>query len=84
MPGPAEPTTADRGMSYLLWLFGGIFGLHRYYLNSRTAAIWMTVLTVLVITIPITVVWWFVDLFLIDSLYREANRGATTNVYPTR
>lgn len=77
-----QQPSADLGITYILWLFGGLLGLHRYYLGSRGAAIAMTLLTIFVIGLPVTVVWWIVDLFLIDSLFKETTRGTPQAAQP--
>jgi TM2 domain-containing membrane protein YozV len=60
---------ADYGMVYLLWFFGGWFGLHRFYMGYRNEAITMVILNLIIIGIPVTLVWWIVDLFYIEKLY---------------
>ena len=47
----------------LCW-FLGVFGAHRYYSGKTGSAIAMTILTVLIVGIPVTIVWTFVDLIV--------------------
>lgn len=70
-------------LAYILLIFLGQLGIHRFYLNRKGSAIAQLVLTivgyltVLVIIgfIPLVVVWvWIiVDLFLIPNIFKEEN-----------
>ncbi len=54
-------------VGYLCWIFG-IFGAHRFYYGKRiTGIIWM-------FTLGLFFIGWIVDLFLIPSMDREADR----------
>jgi len=71
------------GVAYLLLIFLGGFGAHRFYLGrSGTAAaqliltiigIVLTVLAVGLILLAVVWVWLFVDLFLVPGIAREEN-----------
>lgn len=76
--GSTLPPSTALGFAYLLWLLGGLFGLHRYYLGRIGSAIAMTVLTLTVVGIFVTVIWWLVDLFLIRDVFEEQTRPPTT------
>ncbi len=55
-------------VAYLLWLFAGLLGAHRFYLDREgTAALQF-------FTGGGLVVWWLVDLFLVPSMVRAYNR----------
>lgn len=45
----------------VLAFFLGIFGAHNFYLGRKKQAIWQLVLTLLVITSPISAIWSLVD-----------------------
>lgn len=78
--------------AYLLWWFFGIFGAHRFYLGKTGSAIAMLLISltsfalmiVLVgfVTIFITVVWMFVDMFLIPGMTRDHNLGLAGALAP--
>jgi len=55
--------------AYLLCIFLGTLGAHRYYMNKTGSAIAMTLITVLTLGLGtiITAVWAIVDLFLIGG-----------------
>ncbi len=70
-------------VGYLLLIFFGCWGAHRFYLGRTGSAVTMLVITaasfvlmfVLIgfLTIFITTIWAFIDLFLIPSIAREEN-----------
>ena len=54
-------------LGYLLWIFGFI-GAHRFYYGKQiTGVIWL-------FTLGLFFIGWFIDLFLIPSMDREADR----------
>ena len=54
-------------LGYLLWIFGFI-GAHRFYYGKQiTGVIWF-------FTLGLFFIGWFIDLFLIPSMDREAER----------
>ena len=54
-------------LGYLLWIFGFI-GAHRFYYGKQiTGVIWL-------FTLGLFFIGWFIDLFLIPSMDREAER----------
>jgi TM2 domain-containing membrane protein YozV len=63
-----KPST---GVAYLLDIFLGIFGAHRFYLKRTGSGLAMLLLTVTVIGLFVTCIWAFVDLFLIPGMIRE-------------
>ena len=72
-------------VAYLLWLFLGWLGAHRFYLRRYLSGFIMfvlwavgTLLTIifvgyLVLAIPVLV--WLIDLFLIPGIVRRFNEG---------
>ena len=78
------------GIAYLLWFLLGMFGAHRFYLglNGTGAAILViTVVSILlmvafigVITIWISIIWIFIDLFLIPENARKYNSDLATRL----
>ena len=72
-------------VAYLLWWFLGIFGAHRFYLGRTGSGVAMLVITLVSIplvaaflgmfTIFISIIWAFVDAFLIPGICREFNNG---------
>lgn len=61
------------GVAFLLWLFVGGFGAHRFYLGRKGTALAQLLCTVLVVGIPVTAVWVLVDAFLIPGIVRNTN-----------
>lgn len=68
---PRQPR--DVGIAYLLLVFLGMFGAHRFYVARTGTAVAQLLMTVLLIGIPVTFVWVIVDLFLLSGHVRELN-----------
>ncbi|WP_312528428.1 TM2 domain-containing protein [Paracoccus sp. (in: a-proteobacteria)] len=68
-------------LAYLLWIFVGGLGIHRFYLGKTGTGITMLVLAILgAVTLPIGIglillaalgIWMLVDLFLIPGMVNE-------------
>ncbi|MGZ3691308.1 MAG: TM2 domain-containing protein [Pseudobdellovibrio sp.] len=62
--------THSKTIGYLIWLFG-FLGAHRFYYGKQiTGAIWFC-------TLGLLGIGWIIDLFLIPSMDREADRKYT-------
>ena len=68
-----EKQKKSAAVAYLLCLFLGTVGGHRYYMRKTGSAVAMTLITVLTLGfgILITGIWEIVDLFLISGWLRE-------------
>ncbi|EFA83585.1 TM2 domain-containing protein [Heterostelium album PN500] len=55
------------GLTYLLWFFFGVFGVHRFYLQRYVSGF------IYLFTLGIFGIGWLVDLFLIPSMVRHFN-----------
>ena len=62
----AYSNTHLKSMGYILWLFG-FTGSHRFYFGKPISG------TVYFFTLGLLGIGWLIDLFLIPSLYRQAN-----------
>ncbi|CAN5310148.1 NINE protein [soil metagenome] len=64
---PRPHDTHSKAIGYLLWIFG-IFGAHRFYYGKPiTGTIWF-------FTGGLLLIGWIIDLFLIPSMDRQADR----------
>jgi TM2 domain-containing membrane protein YozV len=71
-------------LAYVLWLFLGMLGLHRIYLDRVNSGVtqlalgaigWATVWFIIgIVPLAFLVGWLLVDLFLIPGMVREANQ----------
>ena len=65
-------TTHSKVVGYILWILG-FLGAHRFYYGKRISG------TIYFFTLGLLLIGWFVDLFLIPSMNRQAdilyNRG---------
>lgn len=59
------------GTAYLLGIFLGLFGAHRFYLGRTGSAIIMLILSCTIIGLVITIPWHIIDWFLIGGWVRE-------------
>ncbi|MHC0037941.1 TM2 domain-containing protein [Pseudoneobacillus sp. C159] len=57
----------SKTVAYLLWLFLGIFGVHRFYTRNYLIGILM------LLTLGGGGVWWFIDLFFIGKRINKIN-----------
>ena len=77
-------------VAYVLWLFMGLFGAHRFYLDEKGTGAGMLIITLAslvlmlaaigLFTIFITIIWAFVDLFLIPGIARKYNNDLATRL----
>ena len=58
-------------LAYVLLIFLGILGIHRFYLGRKGSGIAQLILTLTVIGSLITVVWVFIDLFLVPGMVNK-------------
>ncbi len=56
-----------RSFAYLLWIFLGVFGAHRFYLNRTWTGLAM------LLTFGGALIWWVVDFFLIPRMVFRQN-----------
>lgn len=71
-----EVKNQGKGMiiAYILWYFLGMLGGHRFYMGRTGSAIAQLVLTITVLGIFVTFIWWIVDAFLLHTWVKEHNR----------
>ncbi len=60
-------------IAYILWFFLGLVGGHNFYLKRTGVAVTQLILTLTLVGMVVTVVWAFVDAFLIPGWVRNQN-----------
>ncbi|NMM54019.1 TM2 domain-containing protein [Paenibacillus aquistagni] len=67
----------DRGknmvIAYVLWYFLGLFGGHRFYMGRTGSAVAQLILSITVIGMIVTFIWWVVDAFTLHNMVKERN-----------
>ncbi len=88
-----EANKKSTGVAYLLWFFLGMFGAHRFYIGETGTGVAILLITIIsfilmavfvgFLTIWISSIWVFVDLFLIPSMVQKQNNllAARLNIY---
>ncbi len=59
----------DVGVAYLLWLFLGIFGGHKFYLRKQGMGV------LYLLTAGLLFIGWFIDLFTLPSQVDDYNES---------
>jgi TM2 domain-containing membrane protein YozV len=67
-----QPST---GVAYLLLIFLGLLGAHRFYLGRVGSGVAMLLISLTFIGLIVTGIWAIIDLFLIPSIIREKVEG---------
>lgn len=62
-------------VAYVLWYFLGLFGGHRFYLRKTGTAIAQLILSITIIGMIATSIWWLVDAFLLHTWVKDHNRN---------
>jgi len=79
-----ESEVKSRGKSmlvaYVLWYFLGIFGGHRFYMGRTGTAVTQLILSITVVGMLVTSIWWIIDAFLLHSQVREHNQQLEVNI----
>nr|WP_094096350.1 TM2 domain-containing protein [Paenibacillus physcomitrellae] len=67
-------------VAYILWYFLGIVGGHRFYMKRIGTAILQLILSLTVVGLIITGIWWIVDAFLVHLWVRDHNTEIEADV----
>jgi len=72
-----ESEVKNRGknmvVAYVLWYFLGIFGAHRFYMGKTGTAVTQLILSITLVGLVVTSIWWIVDAFLTHTWVKEHN-----------
>jgi TM2 domain-containing membrane protein YozV len=67
-------------LGYVLWYFLGIFGGHRFYMGRTGTAITQLILSITVVGMIATFIWWVIDAFKLHVWIREHNLVVESNL----
>jgi TM2 domain-containing membrane protein YozV len=68
-----EANRISEPLVFLLAIYVRVFGGHNFYLGRKGVAIAQLVLSCLVVTLIVSIIWVIVDLFKIPGIVRERN-----------
>jgi len=60
-------------VAYILWYALGIIGGHRFFMKKTGSAVAMLILTLTVLGMVISIIWWIVDAFHVHRWVRDEN-----------
>jgi hypothetical protein len=66
-----EREAKKASVAYTFWLFLGWLGAHRFYTGRRKSAFAMLGLSVTIVGLPVTILWWLADAFILPSILEE-------------
>lgn len=71
-----EEQRKKKRVAFLLWLFLGWFGVHRFYAGKTRSGIIQLLLSLSVIGfVLVSFWWWLIDAFLVPDMVNEHNRN---------
>ena len=68
-----EANRKSVGVAYLLWLFLGMLGAHRFYAGSKKTGVMQLLLALSIVGWVVLIPWLLVDLALIPGIVRDEN-----------
>jgi hypothetical protein len=68
-----EANRKSVGVAYLLWLFLGAFGAHRFYAGSTKTGVFQLLLALSVVGWLVLIPWLLADIALIPGMVRDRN-----------
>lgn len=75
-----EANKRSLSIALVYCIFFGVFGIHRFYVNKRDTGLAMLILSLIVVGLPITIVWSFVDLFLLPDMVSTYNNDLADKI----
>jgi len=75
-----EANKRSLSIALVYCIFFGIFGMHRFYVGKRDSGLAMLILSLIVVGLPITLIWNFVDLFLLPNMVSGYNNDLADKI----
>ncbi|UAB79688.1 TM2 domain-containing protein [Erythrobacter sp. SCSIO 43205] len=76
-----EAHEKSKGVAYLLWFFFGWLGVHRFYAGKTGSGLGQLLLSLSVVGLVVTIIWWLIDAFLIPDMINQHNLGVIDMIY---
>ena len=73
----------SKGVAYLLWLLFGWLGVHRFYAGRTGSGLVQLLLSLSVVGLAVTIIWWLIDAFLIPDMINQHNLKTIDMIYGT-
>lgn len=67
-------------VAYILWYFLGVVGGHRFYMGKIGTAVTQLILSLTVVGLIVTGIWWIVDAFLVHTWVKQHNAEVENRV----
>ena len=67
-------------VAYILWYFLGLFGAHRFYIKKTGSAVTQLILSITIVGLIATSIWWIVDAFLVHTWVKDHNRVVENHI----
>ncbi|MEM1052612.1 MAG: NINE protein [Pseudomonadota bacterium] len=78
-----ERNEKSKAVAYLLWLLFGWLGIHRFYAGKTGSGLVQLLLSLSVLGLAVTILWWLIDAFLIPDMINQHNLNTIDMIYGT-
>jgi len=78
-----ERNEKSKGVAYILWLLFGWLGVHRFYAGKTGSGLAQLLLSLSVVGLGVTIIWWIVDAFLVPDMINQHNLKTIDMIYGT-
>ena len=68
-----EASRKSTGVAYILWLFLGFLGAHRFYLGRTGTAITQLIMACTIVGLIPLALWWLIDGFKMPGMVQDEN-----------
>lgn len=76
-----EQNEKSKGVAYILWLLFGWLGVHRFYAGRTGSGLAQLLLSLSVVGLGVTIIWWLIDAFLVPDMINSHNLKTINMIY---